>query len=160
MHADKTQLPFVPSFRLGKFAFLVYSTALSVGSSFLLYSLASHETNEQSLIEGIARVVSAFAIAPGLETVLFQLAPYLLAAKFQLRPTLRFLLMSVPFALVHYANGILAIMDALVGGIILALTFLVWAREGIRCSIWMTVAVHTFHNVSWLLLLVALPSVR
>jgi hypothetical protein len=104
-----------------------------------------------------AFIFVALAVAPALETLLFQALPVFLARKCRARFSVQIAASVVPFALVHAVEGLGTLLAAgLVGGFYFAFTYAHWRETSRWTSFWTTWAVHTIQNIIAVTLLLAL----
>lgn len=139
---------YIRRYNIHKATFVALFALLGLLSSIFISSI-SDEPSQAIGNGGFIHDFTLIVVAPILETVLFQLVPYIFTERTKAGAKIQFALMSLPFSLMHYHAGITGVADALVGGILLTLTFLTWKADGIRCATWMTASVHILHNALW-----------
>lgn len=94
----------------------------------------------------------AVIIAPILETILLQALPFIVCRKLGLRRWLTFIMMSVPFALLHHHSGYLSVINAFLGGVIFSATFIVWEKKTYYHALLVTMVIHSLHNLFFVLI--------
>ncbi len=90
---------------------------------------------------------SAVIFAPIFETFLFQALPFSIARRLNFNVWSKLMVMTVPFAILHYHNGVVSIVNALFGGLILGASFIVWEKDSYRDAFIVLTAIHGLHNL-------------
>lgn len=147
---------FVRRHNINKGVFVACVASFGLLFSALLDWLAGTSTNEPRTEQGPMHYAIVILIGPVIETLIFQLTPYLLVRR-RASHVAQLVLMVLPFALLHYDGGLLGVLNALFGGILLALTFLTWTANGVACAFWMALSVHMIYNTMSTLVFETLP---
>jgi hypothetical protein len=92
-------------------------------------------------------LVSAIAIAPVLETLVFQVLPFKWAEFRKIGTPLKLIIMSTPFALAHAAKGVGAVVEAQIGGLLLSALYIHWSKVSRPIAFATTSLAHLLHNV-------------
>lgn len=89
----------------------------------------------------------ALALAPPIETLLFQALPVFLARKCGASLRVQIIASVIPFALVHALEGVATgVAAGLLGGFYFAFTYAHWREKSRWTAFWTTWAVHTIQN--------------
>ncbi|MFZ6874173.1 CPBP family intramembrane glutamic endopeptidase [Undibacterium sp. Di27W] len=86
-------------------------------------------------------------LGPIIETLLFQALPFSIARLLKLNIWFTLLLMTSPFALLHYPNGLIGIVNAFLGGLIYSTSFIVWEKNSYKVALCIVMAIHGLHNL-------------
>ncbi len=113
----------------------------------ILYPFTGHEPRDfQKLPEGLA-IVLVLLLAPVIETLLFQTLLIGLARLFRRSFRSQVLVSAIPFALVHFPEGVAVGVGAgVIGGLYLAYTYAHWARKSFWTAQWVTMISHALRN--------------
>jgi hypothetical protein len=122
--------------------------------------LLFHDSPSKTQIELFRDPVVAFIVvvllAPPLETLLLQSAPIELLRALRRSRTLQFLFGAVPFAALHFFDGVGAGVTAgIVGGLFFSHAYLECRVQSWWTAIWVTTAIHGLHNLVVLPLAIA-----
>ncbi|MFZ6874763.1 hypothetical protein ACO0LF_22105 [Undibacterium sp. Di27W] len=55
--------------------------------------------------------------------------------------------MTSPFALLHYPNGLIGVVNAFLGGLIYSASFIVWEKNSYKVALCIVMAIHGLHNL-------------
>ncbi|MHC1767654.1 MAG: CPBP family glutamic-type intramembrane protease [Verrucomicrobiia bacterium] len=100
--------------------------------------------------------IAVILVAPPLETLLLQSAPIELLRALRRSWTAQFLFGAVPFAALHFLDGVMSGVSAgIVGGLFFSYAYLECRAQSWWTAIWVTTAIHALHNLVVLPLAIA-----
>lgn len=118
--------------------------SIPVGILFQDDSNAQAELLRTPLVAFVAMVL----VAPPLETLLLQAAPIELLRAFRRSRAWQFLFGAVPFALLHFPQGIgVGVGAGVVGGLFFSYTYLEGRNRSAWSALWITTVTHALHNL-------------
>ena len=101
-------------------------------------------------------VVLLVAVAPVLETLLFQALPIGLVRLLRGGPAAQVIVSTALFAAAHFLEGfVVGVAAGLVGGFYFAFTYAHWRRRSRWTALWTTMVSHALHNTPPALLFLA-----
>lgn len=128
----------------GKIRFSIFFAIINVLLSFML---AAFLPTSDSTTSAKYSFITAIIIAPIFETFLFQSLPFSISRRLKLKFWLYLTLMTIPFALLHYHNGYISIVNAFISGLIYGASFIVWAKDRYRDAVIAVCLIHGLHNL-------------
>lgn len=129
----------------GKIRFSIFFAAINVLLSFMLIAVLPVTDSTTSVKYSF---ITAIIIAPIFETFLFQSLPFSVSRRLKLKFWLYLSLMTIPFALLHYHNGYISIVNAFLSGLIYGASFIVWAKDRYRDAVIVVCLIHGLHNLA------------
>ncbi len=124
------------------------------------FALFLNEAPSKAQMELFRNPVMAFIVAillaPPLETLLLQSAPIELLRALRRSRTAQFLFGAVPFAALHFLDGVISGVSAgIVGGLFFSHAYLEARVQSWWTALWVTTAIHALHNLIVLPLAIA-----
>jgi hypothetical protein len=118
--------------------------SLAISSILAPFSGAERDFMKWPLLKALFVIL---IFAPLVETLILQMIPIGLARLFRARFKTQVLVSLIPFALLHFVEGIaVGISAGVIGGFYLAFTYAHWLEKSVWIAIWTTVLSHFMKN--------------
>ena len=129
-------------------AIVIESLVISIAiAEFMVGPLGFSAESALSRRSHTEMLVFGLAVAPIIETLFFQALPVAIVRRFDLRGSIRWLLIIAPFAFVHFDNGLVPGVSAgIVGGVYLGVCYWICRQRSYWFAFYVTAATHCVRN--------------